>query len=185
MIKKDKNMLTVFDASKNNAGNQTKQQKKAKIDSYFDGREYRGFAVETLLIRENSEQYNPIFLQNAKNVYHMFKKLENLDRERFYTVVIDGTNKVIAVNLTFQGTLNQTLVHPREIFKITLLCSGAAIVLVHNHPSGKCDPSKEDFVITQQLVEVSKVLGIEIMDHVIIGYENYFSFTEKKILKNL
>ena len=115
----------------------------------------------------------------------MFKKLENLDHERVYTVVIDGANRVVAVHFSFKGTLNQSLVHPREIFKVALLCSGAAVILVHNHPTGNTEPSKEDFVLTSRLAEAGRIMGIELLDHVIIGHQDYFSFHKKGLLKNL
>jgi len=182
-MKKDNN-LSVSDAGKSKPGCK-KTRLKTKYESYFDGLEYRGFQVKTLLIREHEEKYNPFLMQNGQSVYDMFKPLEKLDHERFYTVVIDGANQVVAVHLSFQGTLNQSLVHPREIFKVALLCSGAGVILVHNHPSGKTEPSKEDFVLTQRLKEAGRIMGIEVLDHVIIGHDDYFSFSKKKILKDL
>jgi DNA repair protein RadC len=184
MIKKDKNILTVFDTGKNKTGSTAKTKIKKKYNSYFNGLKYTGYAVKTLLIRENIEQYNPQFLQDAKDVYRMFQKLESLDHERFYTLALDGAKRLIAVNLTFQGTLNQSLVHPREVFKIALLCSAAGIVVIHNHPSGKCEPSREDFVVTQRLADAGRIMGIELLDHIIIGYEGFYSFQKKGTLKS-
>lgn len=182
-MKKDNN-LSVSDAGKTAAGTKTKQQSKEKIDSCFDDLEYRGFSVKTFLIREHAEEYNPINIKGCQTVYEMFKPLENLDHERFYTVIIDGANRVTAVHLSFQGTLDQALVHPREIFKVALLCSGAGVILVHNHPSGETEPSKEDIVLTQRIVEAGQIMGIEVLDHIIIGYNDYFSFSKNKLLKN-
>ena len=179
------NNLSVSDAGNNKPGCKN-QRKKTKYDSYFDGLEYRGFQVKTLLIREHAEEYNPFQITlGSQSVYDMFKPLQNLDHERFYTVVIDGANRVIAVHFSFKGTLNKSLVHPREIFKVALLCSGAGVILVHNHPSGKTEPSTEDYILTQRLVEAGRFIGIEVLDHVIIGYEDYFSFNKEKILKDL
>ena len=182
-MKKDNNLI-VSDAGKSKPGCK-KQWLKTKYDSYFDGLEYRGFQVKTLLIREHAEEYKPFkIILGSKSVYDMFKPLQNLDHERFYTVVIDNANRVVAVHLSFQGTLNQSLVHPREIFKVALLCSGAGVILVHNHPSGKTEPSTKDFILTQRLVEAGQLLGIEVLDHVIIGYDAYYSFSRSKTLKN-
>ena len=183
-MKKDNN-LSVSDAGKTAAGTQTKPQKNEKFDSYFDGLEYKGYQVKTLLIREHEEEYNPFILQDSQCVHDMFKPLQNLDHERFYTVVIDGANRVIAVHLSSQGTLSEALVHPREVFKPALLCSGAGVILVHNHPSGKTEPSTKDYILTQRLVEAGRILGIEVLDHVIIGYDDHFSFNKEKILKDL
>lgn len=183
-MKKEKRTLNISDSGKIAAKIKAKQKTTKKIDSYFDGQEYRGYSVKTLMVRENIEKYNPIEIDNAKAVYKMFKKLENLDHERFYTIIVDGSNNVSAVHLAFQGTLNQCIVHPREIFKTALLCSGAGIILIHNHPSGKPEPSKEDFIITKRLVEAGNIIGIEILDHIIIGFKEYFSFKNKGLLKN-
>jgi DNA repair protein RadC len=184
-MSKDKKKLRVSADGETAAGTKTKQQANTKIKSYFDGLEYRGVSVKTLLIRENTEAYNPVELKNHRSVYEMFKPLENLDHERFYTVVIDNANKIIAVNLACKGTLNQTIIHPREIFKIALLCSGAGVILVHNHPSGNPEPSTNDFIVTKRLVEAGEIMGIEVLDHIIIGYNDYFSFSKKRLLKNL
>jgi DNA repair protein RadC len=183
-MKKDKN-VSVSDAGKTAAGTKKKQQSKEKIDSYFDDLEYRGFSVKTLLIREHAEEYNPINIKGCQTVYEMFKPLENLDHERFYTVVIDGANRVSAVHLSFQGTLDQALIHPREIFKVALLCSGAGVILVHNHPSGIPEPSPQDFVLTKRLVEAGRIMGIEVLDHIIVGYNDYYSFSKRRLIKNL
>jgi DNA repair protein RadC len=183
-MKKDKKTLSVSDAGKNKPGTGKNRKNNAKYNSYFDGLKYKGFLVKTLLIREHEEKYNPLILQDCRCVHKMFKPLEKLDHERFYTVVIDGKNRVIAVHLTSQGILNQALVHPREVFKPALLCSGAGVILVHNHPSGEPLPSNEDFILTQRLVEAGKLLGIEVLDHVIIGYDTFYSFSKNKTLKN-
>ena len=182
---KEYRQLSLFDSSINYTARQTKQKPIKKINSYFDGQEYRGYSVKTFLVRENTEKYNPVKIEGSDDVYKMFKKLANLDHERFYTIIVDGSNNVSAVHLVFQGTLNQCLVHPREVFKTALLCCGAGIIILHNHPSGKPEPSKEDFDITKRLLEASKIMGIEILDHVIIGYKEHFSFQKKGLLKNL
>jgi len=176
--------LIIADSSKTAAKIKTGCNEIKKKDSYFDGQEYRGYSIKTLMIRENMDEYNPVQLEGAKTVYQMFKRLEVLDQERFYSIIVDGDNHVIGVYLAFQGTLNKCLVHPREIFKTALLCSGAGIVLVHNHPSGKSEPSKEDFTITCRLEEAGAIMGIEILDHIIIGFNKYFSFQKNRLLKN-
>ena len=179
-MKEEKKQSSLFDSGI--TGTRTKANK--KIDSYFDGQQYRGYMVKTFMVRENVEKYNPAILNRTYDIYQMFKTLENLDHECFYSVVVDGANKVTAVQLAFQGTLNQCLVHPREIFKTAVLCCGAGIILIHNHPSGKAEPSKEDFVMTKRLVDAGNIMGIEILDHIIIGYKKYFSFRKKRLLKN-
>ena len=180
----NKEQLIIADSNKTAAKIRAGQNEIIKKDSYFDGQEYRGYSIKTQMIRENLEEYNPVKLKGAKFVYQMFKGLEVLDQERFYSIVVDGDNYIIGVYLAFQGTLNSCLVHPREIFKTALLCSGAGIVLVHNHPSGKTEPSKEDFTITMRLEEAGEIIGIEILDHIIIGFNEYYSFQKRGLLNN-
>jgi DNA repair protein RadC len=180
-MKKDKKLT--LGCFKKAAKIKTGQKKAKKIDSYFDGEKYRGYSVKTLMIRENAEKYNPIKADNAAIVYQMFKELENLDQERFYSVVLDGNNNVLAVHLISQGTINQSLVHPREVFKTAILCSGAGLILVHNHPSGEVEPSTQDIVITQWLLKASEIMGIEIIDHIIIGYQKYCSLKSKGLIE--
>ena len=78
------------------------------------------------------------------------------------------------------GTLNQSLIHPREIFKHAYLYSASSIICLHNHPSGNSDPSKEDKRISEILFEIGNMQGIKIIDHIVIGSDNYFSFAEEK-----
>ena len=91
------------------------------------------------------------------------------DRENFITMCLDTKNRVVALNIVSTGTLNKTSVHPREVFKPVLLANSAAIILAHNHPSGDVTASKEDVSITTRLDEAGKLLGIQVLDHLIIG----------------
>jgi DNA repair protein RadC len=93
------------------------------------------------------------------------------DRENFIVMCLDTKNKVTAMTLASVGTLNSTNVHPREVFKTAILANSASIILAHNHPSGDSAPSKEDMEVTRRLKEAGKIMGIEILDHIIIGDE--------------
>ncbi len=104
-------------------------------------------------------------------------RLHHQDREHFVCVLLDTKNNVIASPTISVGTLSSSLVHPREVFKPAIRASAAGIVLAHNHPSGKVEPSREDRDVTRKLVEVSETIGIEILDHVIIG-DAYHSMKE-------
>ena len=112
-------------------------------------------------------------------VYKYYKeKLGNKKQEYFYAVYLDTSKKIISDRMLFIGTVNYSLVHPREIFKEAYLLGASALICVHNHPSGNPIPSKEDYDITNNLVEVSKILGIKLVDHIIICKNNYYSFAE-------
>ena len=88
-------------------------------------------------------------------------------------------NKIIKDEVISIGTLNSSLVHPREVFKEAIKNSASSVIFIHNHPSGNVNPSKEDFDLTNRLKEVGKLVGIEVMDHIIIGKNTHYSFTSE------
>ncbi len=104
--------------------------------------------------------------------------LEEEDRENFLVISLDTKNHINGINVISTGTLNSSLVHPREVFKMAILNNSNSIIIAHNHPSGDTEPSNEDIKVTDRLVECGKILGIEVLDHIIVG-EGYYSFKEK------
>ncbi|HBE45050.1 MAG TPA: hypothetical protein DDW17_06280 [Deltaproteobacteria bacterium] len=103
-------------------------------------------------------------------------------KEHFKLILLNSRNRVIAVNHISTGTLTASLVHPREVFKEAIRHSVASVIIAHNHPSGDPEPSEEDVRMTKKLVEAGKLLGIEVLDHVIIGRNRPFSFKEKGMI---
>lgn len=103
-------------------------------------------------------------------------------KEHFIVVTLNGGHEIIQIHVVSVGTLNKTLIHPREIFTEAFKENAAAIILCHNHPSGNCNPSADDIDSTRILVQSSKILGIPILDHIIIDSENYFSFAENQLI---
>ena len=103
--------------------------------------------------------------------------LENCYQEHFYCIYLDNQKRIIKEKLLFVGTINYSIVHPREIFKEAYTLSATSIICIHNHPSLDITPSKEDKILTQNLKEVGNILGIPIIDHIIIG-DGYYSFFE-------
>jgi DNA repair protein RadC len=97
-------------------------------------------------------------------------------------IPLDGKNQVLGFHVVSVGTLTASLVHPREVYKLAILESSAAIVVVHNHPSSHPEPSAEDQAITLRLKEAGELLGIKLLDHVVIGDGRYFSFTDQNLL---
>ena len=108
-----------------------------------------------------------------KNNLYLFKGKK---QEFFYCLYLDNKNKLIERKLLFMGTINRSIVHPREIFKEAYLTSCSSIVCMHNHPSGDINPSMEDIYLTKSLIKIGKIQGINIIDHIIIGDDNYYSF---------
>jgi DNA repair protein RadC len=116
-------------------------------------------------------------IECAKDVYNYFvDELKDKKKEHFYALLLDSKNRIIKEELISVGTLNSSLVHPREVFKEAIKSSANAIVLVHNHPSeGVVEASTEDLEITVRLKKAGKLLGIKVLDHVIIGNEEWRS----------
>lgn len=98
--------------------------------------------------------------------------------EVFVILCLSTKHQVIAYHEVSRGVLDATLVHPREVFKAVLVSNSAALVLAHNHPSGDPDPTSDDAVLTRRLVQAGELLGVDVLDHVILGHETYYSFKE-------
>ena len=94
--------------------------------------------------------------------------LKGADREHCVAVLLDARNKVIGLNTVSIGTVSASLVHPREVFKPAILANASAVILAHNHPSGELEPSEHDVDLTRRLIEAGKLLGIELLDHLIL-----------------
>ena len=118
---------------------------------------------------------------DASTLLHTY--LANVDREHFVVLLLNQKNRVVGLHTVSVGSLTASVVHPRETFKAAILANAAAIICGHNHPSGDCQPSKEDRAITQRLKEAGALLGINLLDHVIVGGEGrYFSFADENML---
>lgn len=120
---------------------------------------------------------------SARIVYdYFFPKLNGLKKEVFITLLLDTKLKLIKEVKVSEGTLNQSLIHPREVFKEAVKESAYAVILIHNHPSGDPAPSEQDIEITKKLKKASEILEISLLDHVIIGNGSYFSMKEKNLI---
>ena len=108
--------------------------------------------------------------------------LQGTDREHFIVVFLNADSKVIGINTISIGTLTESLVHAREVFKGAILANAASIICAHNHPSGTAFASEADISVTHKLVDAGKLLGIPIEDHVVIAEESFFSFRQQGLL---
>jgi DNA repair protein RadC len=118
-------------------------------------------------------------IKSPRDVYrHFYQRLRDRKQEYFMTLLLDGRHRVLRESQISQGTLTASLVHPREVFRHAIGAAAAALVLVHNHPSGNPEPSAEDLRVTRRLVEAGEVLGIRVVDHVIVAEEGFYSFQE-------
>lgn len=112
----------------------------------------------------------------------LMEEMRYLKKEFFKIVLLDTKNQIISIENISIGSLNSSIVHPREVFNIAIKRSSASIILAHNHPSGDPTPSKEDINVTNRLVQCGDIIGIKVLDHIIIGDGNYKSLKEKNII---
>ena len=130
-------------------------------------------------VYEDNKYKNLVYLTSPMAIFDYFHTLyKNVTQEMFYVVYLDNQKKYIDKKLLFLGTVNYSLVHPREIFKTAYLLSASYIVCIHNHPSGNSTPSKNDIDLTKKIEQLGNLHGIILMDHIIIGNDNYYSFFE-------
>lgn len=134
-------------------------------------------------INKKINSINQIKITSSTSIYEYYKSiLEEKKQEYFYCVYLDTKNHILKDKLLFIGTINESLIHPREIFKEAYLLSASSIICIHNHPAGSVEPSKSDIITTNQIKESGKLLGIKLLDHIIIGKDNYYSFNDNGLI---
>lgn len=123
-------------------------------------------------------------IRDTESVVKAIKaSIKDKAKEHFKLILLNARNKIIGVSTVSIGSLNASIVHPREVFKDAIKHNANSVILVHNHPSGDPEPSEDDLTITKRLIEAGKILGIEVVDHVIIAKNSYFSFKDRGLLK--
>ena len=132
------------------------------------------------LFKEKSEK--EVYINSSQDVTKETEHIKENKKENFVVLYLDARNKLIYKETVSIGSLNANLVHPREVFEPAVRNLAAQIILAHNHPSGDPEPSEDDLVITKRLVEVGKIMGIEINDHIIVTKNGFFSFKDKNLL---
>ncbi len=122
-------------------------------------------------------------ITTPEDVFQIFRfRFLSEHREHFALVLLNTKNHLLRIELISIGSLDSTVVHPREVFQKAIRASSSAIILVHNHPSGHPKPSHDDIQLTERLADAGELLGIKVLDHVIIGGEQFFSFSREKLL---
>lgn len=137
--------------------------------------------------REVIREDMPVYIETKRftsplQVFEMFRDLVLETKEHFLCLHLDGKNRIVCLDRVSVGSLNQSIVNVREVLKSALLSSAAAILLVHNHPTGDPNPSNEDIAITRRLKEAGELICIPVLDHIIIGDGQYVSFVERGLL---
>lgn len=128
----------------------------------------RGGRISELIVRNPSDVAS-----------HYMEKLFGLKKEHLYVVLLDTKGTVIKDELVSVGTLNSSLVHAREVFGPAIRNSANSVILVHNHPSGNSEPSEEDIYVTKELLKAAKHIGINLLDHIIVGNNSYWSYNDE------
>lgn len=139
----------------------------------------------TMLVKEKAVNYEAGKLNSPEDIVLMMRRLlhmEQMAEEHCYMIAMNSSCKVLGVFLISKGTVNVSLVTPRELYIRALLAGAVQIVLCHNHPSGNAIPSEQDIAITQKIKEAGEMININLADHIIIGSDSYLSFKEAKIL---
>lgn len=147
---------------------------------------YQIMSLSELFIRYSKLQQNGYkqVIKTPEDVFHLFHdEFRYKKKEYLFALLLDAKKKIIKKHLISKGILDASLIHPREVFKPAISESAHSIILIHNHPSGECQPSDRDITITQKLEDAGNLLGITLNDHVIIGKSGFFSFKEQKYLE--
>ena len=132
--------------------------------------------------RRHLQNKQSVLLLSPKDVWNELKDIRDHKKEHFVIFFLDSRNQEIKREIISVGTLNANLVHPREVFEPAIKHSAAQIIVAHNHPSGDPEPSEDDMEITKRLVESGKILGMEIIDHIVVTKNNYVSLKEKGVI---
>lgn len=135
-----------------------------------------GRRVNRWIAEDKVKVTSPMVIANL-----MMDEMRYLDKEYFNIALLDTKNQVLSIENISIGTLNASIVHPRDVFSMAIKKNANSIILLHNHPSGDPQPSNEDINITHRLVDVGNIVGIKVLDHIIIGDNRYISFKEKNL----
>ena len=133
--------------------------------------------IKLAILREPASQPLPA-IRTPSDLEQYLEPMKHLSEEQFVSLHLSARNEVIGFHVVSHGTVSSSLVHPREVFKAALLSNAYCMVIAHNHPAGSTDPSREDLETTKQLVSVGRLIGIQILDHLIVTYKQVSSIRE-------
>jgi DNA repair protein RadC len=121
--------------------------------------------------------------KQVNDILRVVCKIDKEPGEKFYVLCLSTRNEVIGIHLVSVGNVNTSVIHPREIFQRAIMSNATSIIIAHNHPSGDPEPSRDDIAITEELVKASKMMGIGLLDHVVIGESTYVSMGDRNLVK--
>jgi DNA repair protein RadC len=138
--------------------------------------------IKLTVIREKIKKYDSSLsgkITTSNHAYLYCKHLCKLPQEEMHILYLNSQNEVIGIYQAFKGTQTSCTVNPADIIRPALLCSATKIIIAHNHPSGDCNPSKEDLTITKKIDDACEIIGIKLLDHIVIGDNKFYSIKEK------
>ena len=139
------------------------------------------YAVREVTIRYKTMKKYPQGrrFSNSREIYQLFRSRMISERvESFESILLNSKNEVMAIDVVSRGSLSTSIVHPREVYSNAVRLQAAAIIFMHNHPSGDCAPSREDRDWTERLIKAGTLLGIRVLDHIVFGLDDYYSFAD-------
>ena len=143
----------------------------------MDNHNLKADLIKQLMALEATEK--TIKITAPTQILPFIEKYRNRKQEEFIVITLNGGHEVIRVRSISKGLINRTLVHPREVYRMAIKDNAAAIILTHNHPSGNFTPSHEDIELTKRMISAGKIIGIEVLDHIVIARRGYYSFLEE------
>jgi DNA repair protein RadC len=146
--------------------------------------------IKMIRVKEVEVKYKPYIrlpeaarLHNSKDIYAMFRDGLLSERVEIFQVIhLNSKNQIMAIELVSRGSLSSSVVHPREVFSTAIRLQAAAVLLLHNHPSGDPAPSREDRDVTIRLLQAGGILGIRVLDHIVVGENDYYSFADMGLM---
>lgn len=143
--------------------------------------------ITVSIVRETTPYKQVAGISDSQSIYKTVLQdyFRGHDREEMLAVFLDAKHRVVGLHTVSIGSLTLAIVHPRETFKAAIIANCAAIILSHNHPSGDSTPSQEDIVLTKRLCEVGELVGIRVLDHIVVGEDNFYSFADHGALPNI
>ena len=145
-------------------------------------KEFQLLVKDAPVVPAEIQPFVGVQFRSPETVYKLFKGLADMPVETFVVIHLDGKKRMVGMTTATIGTMTSSLVHPRDVFRTAIANMTASLVLLHNHPSGDPAPSREDVGVTRRLCKVGKVVGIRCLDHIIIGQDRYFSFSEHNLM---
>lgn len=138
--------------------------------------------VRVKLVRESQIEYNTKLTSPDAVASFLYSFIGDEPQENFVVISVSSKGDILNATKIAIGTVNQAIIHPRDVFRTAVMSNASSIIIAHNHPSGDPTPSKNDIDVTHMLLEGAKVLDIQILDHIIVGYDRYYSLKEKGII---